>query len=256
MTNMDSSSRYDSEREFSDASAERALASLPRALRISSITSCERLFESIHYLRSVPGFFGDLSGKKVLEVGCGDGWISLRFAKSGAHVWACDISPKRIELAKRYSEAANLDVKFDTMVCEDMTYEDDFFDFVFMHMALHHCDTVAAARQIHRVLKPGGKAVLAEDYAYNPIMRLYRVLTPMRRTEHEQPLADNDLALFVSHFSRHAIEYSGLINIFELSGNRFVRPFTPLLRGFDDFLLARLHFLRKYSKIVVIKVAK
>jgi len=248
--------RYEREREFTDAAAEKTLSKLRDNLRLSNVGSFEELCEGIHYLRSVPDFYGNISGKRILEMGCGNGWVSLRFARSGADVWACDISPKMIELARRYAEAAHLDVTFETMVCEEMTYEDSFFDFVFMHMALHHCDIAATARQIRRVLKPGGKVVIVEDYAYHPVMRVYRALTPRKHTPDEHPLTDKDISLLVSSFSLRELEYSGLLNIFETSNNKLIRSVKPVLRWVDELLLDNLPFLRKMARLVVLEVVK
>lgn len=253
---MDHQERYRGEKAFTDEYAAGRLAALSDDLKTSDVGSFEGLCETIDYLRSIPPFFGDLSGKRVLDVGCGDGWISLRLAKSGARVWACDISPKIVELAGRYAEAAGLEVTFESMICEEMTYDDDFFDMVIMHFALHHCDIEATARQINRVLKPGGKAALMEDYAYHPLFRLYRALTPGRHSEFERPLTEEDISLFTSFFSSHALEYSGLLNVFEGSNNRLVAPVRSVLRGLDSLIYEHLRFSRRYSRIVIMKTVK
>lgn len=253
---MKSNARYADEREFSDIAAEKTLANVPGDLKLSHIDSFEALCEKIDYLHSAPAFCGSLEGKRVLEIGCGNGWIALRFAKSGAHVWACDISPKMIELARRYARAASVNITYDTMICEEMTYEDNFFDFVFMHMALHHCDIAATAKQIHRVLKPGGKAIVIEDYAYHPLMRIYRAFTPNKHTSHERPLTERDVSTFVSPFSRHSVQWSGLFNVFETTGGKLLQKLKPIMRRIDAFLLAHVSPLAEYSRIVVVKVVK
>ncbi len=253
---MDTDGRHEDEKKFTDDYAVQRLSLLPGDLRHRAVNSFEDLCEGIDYLRSAPSFFGDLSGKKALEMGCGDGWISLRLGGSGASVWACDISAKIIELAKRYAEAADLDIAFETMKCEEMTYEDDFFDIVFMHFALHHCDIAATAKQIKRVLKPGGKVILSEDYAYHPAFRIYRALTPGRHSKYERPLTDADISLFTSQFSSHSLEYSGLLNVFEGSNSRFIRPVRSALRKTDSFIYENLGFVNRYSRIVIIKAVK
>jgi SAM-dependent methyltransferase len=253
---MCSSNRYEEERSFTDTAAEKALALLPPNLRIKHMGSFEELCKQIPYLQSASDFLGDMSGKKVLEMGCGNGWICLRLAKSGARVWGCDISPKTIELAQRYAQAAGLDIQFDVMACEEMSYEDNFFDCVFMHMALHHCDIPAVSDQILRVLKPGGKAVLVEDYAYHPLLRLYRFLTPNRHTSHEKALTDEDLRRIVSNFSSFTIEYHGLLNLFATSQRKELRSLGRLLQDFDSFLYAHFDFLARYSRLLTIRLVK
>jgi ubiquinone/menaquinone biosynthesis C-methylase UbiE len=253
---MNVQDRYEEERRFTDASAEKVLATLPNDCEVTNVGSFEGLCDTVQYLRSVPEFTGSLDGKKVLEMGCGDGWISLRFAGSGAKVWAVDLSPKMIELAQRYAQAAKLDMTFETMNCEQLTYDDESFDFVFMHMALHHCDITAIAEQVHRVLKPEGKVVFIEDYAYHPLMNLYRRFTPEKHTQDEHPLTSEEVSNLTSRFSSHSLEYSGLLNILETENNKFVRPLKPVVRWLDDFLYAHCGWLNKYSRIVVIKATK
>jgi len=91
---MDTEDRYQHEREFTDKHAEKRLARLSEDYTISFVSTFENLCNHIDYLRSLPDFFGDLAGKRVLELACGDGWISRNFAASGAQVWAFDLSPK------------------------------------------------------------------------------------------------------------------------------------------------------------------
>src|ERR1700681_2946603 len=51
---------------------------------------------------------GDLRGKAVLDVGCGDGSNSVLLAKLGALVTGIDLSPKSIELARRKAEISHV----------------------------------------------------------------------------------------------------------------------------------------------------
>lgn len=250
---MDFQDRYEAERQFTDAAAEKTLSSEPKDLRPIKVGTFEDLCRNLHYLRSIPDFCGDLKGKKLLEIGCGNGWISLRFAMSGARVWGCDISPKVLEVARRYAHAASLEINYEPMICEEMTYEDNFFDIVFMHMALHHCDVPAAAKQIRRVLKPGGKAIIVEDYAYHPIMRAYRWITPRKHTHDEHPLAEKDIRDFSSDFSSCSTGYYGLFDLFETSNNSVIRSLIPTLRRLDNFFYSNLTFVQKYSRLVVLK---
>jgi ubiquinone/menaquinone biosynthesis C-methylase UbiE len=251
---MNNNERYNHEKEFWDKSISHVLENKSYKYKIEN--RYENLFTKIDYLKPIIDFWGDISDKKILDLGCGNGWISMSLGISGAIVYGIDISPRRIEIANKYLKENGLEnnVKFETMICEEMTYEDNFFDFAFMHATLHHCDIEKTSEQIHRVLKPGGKAVFIEDFAYHPIMNLYRKLTPDKHTKYEKALDDKDLDVIVSHFSSHFYKYYGLLNLVETFNNPFLCRIKPMLRSIDNFIYNHIHISRKYSKLIGIFV--
>jgi ubiquinone/menaquinone biosynthesis C-methylase UbiE len=89
----------------------------------------------------------------LLYLGCGDGWASLYFARSGADVFCCDISPKSIILAKKYAAENGLESKITAAVmpAENLCFGDNFFDFVFMNAALYHCDIEKVSKEMFRM---------------------------------------------------------------------------------------------------------
>ena len=117
----------------------------------------------------------------VLEVGCGLGTDGAQFAKAGAKYTGIDLTDAAIELAKRRFELFDLPGTFRVADAERLDFPDNSFDLVYSHGVLHHTpDTAAAVREIHRVLRPGGKAVvmLYHRDSYN-----YRVnISMLRRT--------------------------------------------------------------------------
>ncbi|MPY87967.1 MAG: methyltransferase domain-containing protein [Luteitalea sp.] len=137
----------------------------------------------------------DLAGKRILEYGCGLGWITKEIARRGAQVFAFDISAEAVAKTRKSLEAANLldRCTVEVMGGEDLHYPDDSFDLVVGFAILHHLDQERALTELRRVLKPGGRALFAEPLASNPVINLYRRLTPQYRTPDEAPL---DLDVF------------------------------------------------------------
>jgi ubiquinone/menaquinone biosynthesis C-methylase UbiE len=117
-------------------------------------------FEKLDYLDRVVDYAGH-SGEDVLDVGCGLGNDTARFAVGGARVTGIDIAPRAIELARANFAQRRLEGSFLLMDGEAMSFADASFDFVYCHTVLHftpHPERMI--QEIHRVLKPGGRALL------------------------------------------------------------------------------------------------
>jgi len=123
--------------------------------------------------------FAEAKDLAVLEVGCGLGTDGAQFAKAGANYTGIDLTDAAVDLAKRRFEIFQLPGTFRVADAEHLDFPDNSFDLVYSHGVLHHTpDTAAAVREIHRVLRPGGKAVvmLYHRDSYN-----YRVNISMLR---------------------------------------------------------------------------
>ena len=105
--------------------------------------------------------FSSAAGLKVLEIGCGLGTDGAQFAKAGADYTGVDLTEAAVELARKRFEISSLPGKFQTADAENLEFAGDSFDLVYSHGVLHHTpDTAGAIREIHRVLRPGGRAVV------------------------------------------------------------------------------------------------
>ena len=105
--------------------------------------------------------FTGARGLKVLEIGCGIGTDGAQFAKAGADYTGIDLTEAAIDLARRRFVLAELKGDFCVSDAERLDFPDDSFDLVYSHGVLHHTpDIEAAVAEIHRVLKPGGRAVV------------------------------------------------------------------------------------------------
>ena len=115
----------------------------------------------------------------VLEIGCGLGTDAAQFAQAGARYTGIDLTDAAVNLARRRFELFNLPGSFRVADAERLDFPDNTFDLVYSHGVLHHTpDTAAAVREIHRVLRPGGRAVIMlyhrDSYNYRVNISLLR----------------------------------------------------------------------------------
>jgi len=105
--------------------------------------------------------FANTRGLRVLEIGCGLGTDGAQFAKAGADYTGVDLTNAAIDLARKRFELFGLTGKFQVADAENLDFPDESFDVVYSHGVLHHTpDIDAAVQEIHRVLKPGGRAIV------------------------------------------------------------------------------------------------
>lgn len=107
--------------------------------------------------------FIDLNGKKVLDYGCGKGFLIDHLLKSNADVWGLDYSSESIEsVNNRFNNVTNW--KGATLGQGDVTnYEDGFFDVIVCIETIEHVHPNYLAgmfKEFFRLLKPGGKLLL------------------------------------------------------------------------------------------------
>ena len=105
--------------------------------------------------------FAAARGLQVLEIGCGLGTDGAEFAKAGADYTGVDLTEAAVDLARKRFELSDLSGKFQTADAEKLDFADESFDIVYSHGVLHHTpDTAQAISEIHRVLRPGGRAIV------------------------------------------------------------------------------------------------
>ena len=104
---------------------------------------------------------GNCDGKAVLDLGCGNGYLSRVFARRGARVTAVDSSPRMVKNAKARDPGNSLKINYITSDAARLKMvDDDSFDLVFANMSLMDIeDGEGAIREVNRVLKPGGRFV-------------------------------------------------------------------------------------------------
>lgn len=105
--------------------------------------------------------FERAGGLRVLEIGCGLGTDGAQFAQAGADYTGVDLTEAAVDLARKRFELFGLKGKFRTADAENLDFADESFDLVYSHGVLHHTpDTARSVREVHRVLRKGGRAVV------------------------------------------------------------------------------------------------
>jgi len=140
--------------------------------------------------------FVHLEGKRVLEVGCGDGRLSSFLAQKAGQLIAIDIDEARLEKAR----CTVKDVDFRYGSGESLAFAENSFDLVFFGFSLHHLDGVATLSEAQRVLVPMGEILILEPTLGSEYTKLVSVF------EKEEPLllkrAAQNIKSFVKVVSR------------------------------------------------------
>jgi SAM-dependent methyltransferase len=102
------------------------------------------------------------SGKHVLEVGVGLGTDHLQLARAGARLTGVDLTPASIDYTRRLLDFHGYRSELVVADAERLPFDDSTFDCVYSFGVLHHTpDMGRAVRELHRVLRPEGYALIA-----------------------------------------------------------------------------------------------
>jgi SAM-dependent methyltransferase len=105
--------------------------------------------------------FRAFRSKRVLDVGCGNGYVLSRFAAEGAEACGIDLTRRAIALSKRRFELRGERGTFAVASAENLPFPTGTFECVTSMGVLHHTpDTARAVAEVRRVLKPGGRLIV------------------------------------------------------------------------------------------------
>ena len=137
--------------------------------------------------------FSEAKDKDLLEIGCGNGADGVEFARHGARYTGVDLTETAVEATRNHFAILGLDGTFQTENAEQLSFPDNSFDLVYSMGVLHHTPNPDRAfAQVHRVLRPGGRAIimLYHKNSFNyyarimGFMRLKVFLKILRRRRH------------------------------------------------------------------------
>lgn len=192
------------------------------------------------------------TGVNALEIGCGTGLFTARFATTGAELTAVDVSD---DLLQRARARGLTQVRF---VLGDFLETDPGgpFDAVIGSSVLHHLPLSPALTRIATLLKPGGTLAFAEPNFLNPQIFLERQL---RFLPYYAAYTSPDETAFVRWLLARRLKEAGFSDI-EIRPHDWLHPATPA--GLLDHvatlgaLVERLPVLREFAGSVLVTARK
>jgi SAM-dependent methyltransferase len=199
---------------------------------------------------------GNVHGRTVLDYGCGNGENALPLVKRGARVIGLDVSEELLKLARQRLALHGVGDRatFLAASAHDIPLPDNSVDAVMGIAILHHLDLDLAAREVRRVLKPGGIAIFQEPVRNSRLLKTLRAMIPYRSEEvsdYERPLTDAELQRFASGFrgcqSRaFSLPFVNLAQVVPL-----LRQHIMTIYRIDGAILRHVRFLDAFTGIRV-----
>jgi SAM-dependent methyltransferase len=152
-------------------------------------------------MRYITRRLGNITGKRLLDVGCGLGEASVYFALLGANVTSSDLSQGMLDATKRLAAANGVTVTQHLASAEDMQLSlNEKFDVIYAGNLLHHVNIEETISKIKSHIAVDGVFVSWDPLAYNPAINIYRRIATAVRTPDEHPLTLSDIKLFRKYF--------------------------------------------------------
>ncbi|MCB9919081.1 MAG: class I SAM-dependent methyltransferase [Planctomycetes bacterium] len=184
--------------------------------------------------------------KRVVVVGCAEGGVTPLARLGAREVLGIDIADAAIAKLNRAIAEEGLSDIANAVVgnAEELDVEPGSYDLICCTGVLHHLDIERAMRSWSRSLDKGGKVIMMEPMAYNPVIAGYRAMTPAMRTDDEHPLVPKDFRTMKRYFERvhvrgYVLTSLGAATFSYIPGLRWLKkPANTVLSAIDRGLLA------------------
>lgn len=144
--------------------------------RLSCVMANRRISDAVIEL-------ADLDGKRVLDIGCGDGVYSIELLHAGAQeVVGVDAAEKAIECAQKKAEGLQ-GIRFQTSDIYRLEKPEELYDVVIVRGILHHL--YEADKAIEVISRLAREIVILEPNGFNPVLKILEKVSPYH-VEHEE----------------------------------------------------------------------
>jgi 2-polyprenyl-3-methyl-5-hydroxy-6-metoxy-1,4-benzoquinol methylase len=207
----------------------------------------------------------DIRDLRILDYGCGMGTLGVYLSLRGARVWGFDLSGESAKVAAEAARSYGVSAQFEQADAESLSYPDDFFDLVIGFGVLHHVIKYPrTSSELHRVMKPHGRAIFAETLWDNPFINFARRFTGKHQDAGDAHLTEHGIREFSRNFCEVRIDKRHLLYMAkrlvrltedDLKGPLRPRPFWRLIKSMDELILC-CGPLRRYCGEAIVTLAK
>ena len=219
-----------------------------------------------------------LKDKRILEVGCGRGEFGAFLGTQGAHLIGTDLGPDLAAAAREMARINEIDARYLAADASALPFADARFDVVLAVNVLHHLSEAhlaRALREAHRVLRPGGSALICEPVENSRLLGLVTALVPkpasgrgrprrpsilerkawkaFQETLDDRSLSSRELRRAGALFSQVNVQHFGVL----IRLKRFVsKDLGKRLPQLDAQLLGRAPWLGRFGRHVLVEYRK
>ena len=175
----------------------------PLSSRMANLRNTEATLECV-----------DFSGKRVIDIGCGDGTYTIELFDRGKpeYVYGADLANEAIKIAQQ--KKGNRKIFFEVQNVGSLSYASDSFDIAHIRGALHHVDKpVDVLREALRIAET---VVVVEPNGYNPVLKLLEKFSKYHIEHKEKSYAPITLRHWISNIGGKvcARRFAGLVPFF------------------------------------------
>lgn len=210
---------------------------------------------------------GNVDGKNVLDMGCGNGQLSVYLAKLGANVTAIDSSQVAVENTKKIAKVNQVELSLEPYRLNALELSNfaKQFDLVVGMAILHHIEPFEVFSEIlYNILTKGGRGIFLENNSRNPVLMFCRSSLvgrfgiPKYGDDEEHPFEPSEIEILRQRFHRVHVYYPDfrffiMMGIYLFRRNRLL---CKLLKRMDECVYSYLPIFHKYSYNQIIEVEK